>query len=225
MGLKRFTEVPEMEEMINIIEEDGVLVIDNYVPKDVVEKMHDEVLKKCKSKAGHYPFGRNLKGENLKTFGMKSATSQTFNQDWMKELYKEYTGKDRGFCSSILATWDYIHDKGLGRNGWLHFDRGNCFKYFIYLTDVDEDSGAFTACPGSRAEGKKLREKAWHNQSNYDVVPNRIEKNYKNLMGKYPEVPIIGKAGTLIIFDTDCFHKGGEVKKGKSRLVVRAHCT
>ena len=44
----------------------------------------------------------------------------------------------------------------------------------------------------------------------------------------YPEIeyeltPMLGPAGTLLIFDSDVLHKGGNVQEGKERIVVRAH--
>ena len=43
-------------------------------------------------------------------------------------------------------------------------------------------------------------------------------------MKEYPPIPVEASAGTLIVFDTDTFHKGGQCEENKSRLVVRAHC-
>ena len=96
-------------------------------------------------------------------------------------------------------------------------------KFFIYLSDIDKSCGAFSCSIGSRAEGYNLRRSAW-SVGNYDNVKNRIELDYPELLKEYPSQPIEGKAGTLIVFDTDTFHKGGKVESEKERLVVRLHC-
>ena len=37
-------------------------------------------------------------------------------------------------------------------------------------------------------------------------------------------MPVEGKAGTLIVFDSDIFHQGGKInKKGAERIVLRMH--
>jgi len=56
------------------------------------------------------------------------------------------------------------------------------------------------------------------------IVKNRIELDYPELLEEYPSEPVEGKAGTLIVFDTNTFHKGGLVEEEKERLVVRLHC-
>ena len=55
-------------------------------------------------------------------------------------------------------------------------------------------------------------------------MKNRIELDYPELLETYPPEPIEAKAGTLLVFDTDIFHKGGQVEEGKERLIVRLHC-
>ena len=219
------TDINNYDYMINLLNEDGIFIVENYISGDELTKLHDEILDKCKTEASNYEFGRNYRGPGLNSFNKNSSTYKTFNKDWMRNLYNQYFGKNDKYCSSIFATWDYKNDSGLARNGWLHFDRGRCLKFFIYLTDIDEYSGAFSCCPGSRSKGEELRETATENSTNYGDILNRIELDYRDLLDVYPCVPVEGKAGTLIVFDTDAFHKGGLVEDGKSRLVVRAHCT
>ena len=49
------------------------------------------------------------------------------------------------------------------------------------------------------------------------------ENTHKEYIEKYPFESVEGKSGTLIIFDTDTFHKGGVVEKNKERLIIRLH--
>ena len=212
-----------IQDMIEVLKKDGVFIVENYIQGDMLKQFHDEILNLCEEKGGHYEFGRNLRGPNLEGFPPDSITRQVYDSDWMRYLYSHYTGQNQGYCSAIYATYDYKSNEGLARNGWLHFDRSNCLKFFIYLTDIDKTNGAFSCSPGSRSKGKELREKAWASK-NYENVKNRIELDYKELISEFPSIPVEAKAGTLIVFDTDCFHKGGLCEEGKSRLVVRAHC-
>ena len=222
--IKSLTKGETIEKASDLLKSDGVFLINDYVTGDDLKILYDEVLNLCETEGGYYEFGRNYRGPGLKTFPSDSPIKQIYTSDWMKSLYFHYTGQNQGYCSSIFATHDYKNNEGLARNGWLHFDRTNCLKFFIYLTDINKTNGAFSCSPGSRSKGKELRKKAWVSK-NYENVKNRIELDYKELIIKYPVFPVEAKAGTLIVFDTDCFHKGGECEDGKSRLVVRAHCT
>ena len=107
---------------------------------------------------------------------------------------------------------------------WWRNGRNWFLKFFIYLTDIDKSCGAFTICPKSRQRGAELRNEAHKRSKNYHDVKNRIELDYPELLETYPPEPIEAKAGTLLVFDTDIFHKGGQVEEGKERLIVRLHC-
>lgn len=212
-----------IEEMCNILTSDGVFKIDDYISGDTLHSLHDDILNKCENEAVHYEFGRNYRGGNLLEYPRDGVVFNIYNIDWMKDLYKQYSGSLNGYGKNIFATYDYKFTGELARNGWLHFDRNWCLKFFIYLTDIDKASGAFSCSVKSRQKGEELREQAW-DVNDYDVVKNRIELDYPELLDTYPPEPIEAKAGTLIVFDTNTFHKGGQVEDGKERLVVRLHC-
>ena len=106
-------------------------------------------------------------------------------------------------------------------NGYLHFDRIYTFKYFIYLTDVNENCGPFSVVPKSHIKGKELR---LQTKGEYEELKNRILLDYPDLGYTSDEVvPVLGNAGDLMIFDTDLFHLGGVVKENNERLIIRGH--
>lgn len=146
-----------------------------------------------------------------------------FAQKWMYDLFAMYSGKVANF-QEMFVQHDYRNDRGVNRNGELHFDRLWTFKYMLYLTDVDETQGPFCTVPGSHIDGKFLRERTWSDNGSYNKAKNRIFKDYPEL--GYSEediVPITGAAGTLIVFDTDLFHLGGLVQDNKDRILIRSH--
>ena len=211
------------QDMCGVLFSDGVFKIENYLNENTLKTLHDDILDKCENEASHYEFGRNYRGDALSTFSNSSILSQVYDVEWMKNLYYQYSGTLNGYGKNVFATHDYQFTGELARNGWLHFDRNWCLKFFIYLTDIDKSCGAFSCSVGSRQKGEELRNIAW-GVRDYDVVKNRIELDYPELLETYPDEPVEAKAGTLIVFDTNTFHKGGQVEKGKSRLVVRLHC-
>ena len=221
--MQYLTKDTSLEEMYKVAKEDGVFVIQNYLEGQELEDLKSNVLAEIKSKAGHYEFGRNLRGGTLNSYPTSSAISKVFNAKWMKDLYLLITGgKDKGYGVSVYGNHDYVIGDKLARNGWLHFDRNTCWKYFIYLTDIDQESGAFTIVPKSHKLGEELHKTAWQEDSQYSGVKNRIELDYPYLLEGLDITPIEEKAGTLIAFNTDCFHKGGQIlKEGKERVVIR----
>jgi len=149
---------------------------------------------------------------------------QVYTNPWMQGLHRQYTNGSQQYGMNVFATHDYKYEGELARNGWLHFDRHWRLKFFIYLTDIDKSSGAFSCCVGSKQKGMELRTSAWNSPSHYEDVKNRIELDYPELLDQYPCEPVEAAAGTLIVFDTDTFHMGGKCDEGKERLIVRLHC-
>ena len=213
----------ELQEMCDILSSDGVFKIENYLKGDTLRNLHDEILNKCENEGSDYEFGRSYRGEAVSTFSSGSAISQVYDVEWMRVLHEAYAGYTDNYGMNVFGTHDYKFDGELARNGWLHFDRHWKLKFFIYLTDIDKSSGAFNCSAGSRPLGRELRNHAW-GAKDYEGVKNRIELDYPELLEKWPCEPVEAPAGTLIVFDTDTFHKGGKCDKGKERLIVRLHC-
>ena len=134
----------------------------------------------------------------------------------VSELYSRQECLPRDVC----ITNEIKSDK-ITRNNYLHFDRLRSLKMLVYLSNVCENSGPFVVCPDSHKKGSSLRRR-FNSLSEYKDKKNRIKIDYPEL--KYnPEIPIIGPAGTTILFDSDVFHMGGNIKKGFSRTVIRSH--
>lgn len=211
-----------IDTMVDVLKKDGIFIVENFLDNNETEDLNITMKKLCLESGGHYEFGRNYRGGNLKSYRDTNPNLfKSFDHKWMRELSEKYIGKSN-YGDNVYSTYDFISSKELGRNGWLHFDRHHCLKFFIYLTDTTKESGAFTCAKGSRKIGEELRKDAWKNK-NYNDVPNRIELDYSDLLIEFPGVPVEAPKGTLIVFDTDTFHKGGEVNEGKERLVVRLH--
>ena len=100
----------------------------------------------------------------------------------------------------------------------LHYDKIPTLKFFIYLTDTTSENGSFYCVPGSHKYTKKLQDK---NRIELKS-PEHSETRFVPLEFQSEQIPLEGKAGTLIIFDTDVFHRAGKVDKGE-RFVMRGH--
>ena len=224
--LQKIKYLNDVNETLSILQRDGIFIVKDYINGSSLDDLRKEVLEMCNN-GNDYGFGKawRLEGAALSSCGDKLPNIyKAFCNEWLFNLNQNY--KNQSFCHDIFATHDYIpvspEALEAAPNGWLHADKKNCLKFFIYLTDIDESNGAFYCSPGSVSAGYGLRQKMLRDD-NYSEK-RRLEVEFPELVKQYPPEAVNGKAGTLIVFDTDAFHMGGKVEEGKSRLVVRAHC-
>ncbi len=100
-----------------------------------------------------------------------------------------------------------------------HFDRIPTLKFMLYMNDIDTKNGALFCSPGSHHWVKKefpLPRPKFNNKEFFRKtreIPNFIIDNL---------IPLNGKEGQLIIFDTDVIHKQGLVENSNCKI-FRAH--
>ena len=212
------------DKVVETLQDHGVAVCKNYIEdfssiKEEAEKIIED------TEEADYLFGKVARiGSVEENRSQNPALAVFFSQPWMFKKFHEYTGKYVRF-SEIFVQNDYRNDRGISRNGVLHFDRIPTFKFMLYLTDVEKEDGPLSVIPGTHLDGSYLRTQATADPN----IPYADIKNWP--LVDYPElgyseeniVPICGPAGTLIAFDTDVFHRGGLVGDDRSRLMVRSH--
>lgn len=217
--IQRITDYTNLETTIPVLESDGVFIVENFLTGDDLISLQQEIQAKCDS-GKDYEFGKLYRGNELSTYNKNSAIYKTFSQPWIKALNDAYY-PGAGHGKAVIATHDYISTSNWARQGWLHFDRVRSFKFFLYLSDIDVSCGALHLSPKSREQGTKLN-KFMEEKGLYEDR-RRLEESAPEYVEAFPPEPIEGPAGTLIVFDTDTFHKGGVVEEGKERLIVRLH--
>ena len=207
--------------VINVIKDVGLYIYPNLVEKEAVEKLKEQTLNILSDRGDtDYKFGTSVNMGGLNE--QHGFIREFFDTNYFNGIAQQY---GKGEQRAVMATHDYRNDKGTERNGFLHFDRTHTFKFFLYLTDCDESSGAFRYVPGSRELGETLRTQATFDAGgDYKTIANRLEIDYLDLNYTAEDAkPLEGKAGTLFAFDTDTFHMGGVIQDGKERVVIRSH--
>ena len=144
------------------------------------------------------------------------TTQKVFSDPLMREITDQFWGKASNLNYEIFVVNDVVGTKHHAND--LHFDVVPTFKFFIYLTDTTAENGAFSCVPGSHKMAAEIREK----------LGDKISYKNRELSRDLPVteedvISIEGKAGTLIIFTTETFHRAGTVSKGE-RKVMRGHC-
>lgn len=148
----------------------------------------------------------------LKIENKDLASYHLFCNEIIQNLYQK-----KLFLSNIYQTFDNKESNHIAQKP--HIDRIPTLKFMLYVNDLDFNNGAFCLSPGSNHWAKKkfgnLR-KSYSDEKFFEDTRDIPKPILKRM------IPIEGKAGTIIIFNTDCVHHQGLVKSGKT-CIVRAH--
>lgn len=148
------------------------------------------------------------------------SITRLVQQNHLKIIADHYLG-----CNSFLNYIELMQTSGsstardlnsLSRQAMLFHrdaDHNKFLKFFVYLNDVDIDDGPHQYVRASH-----------HSPSPNTNIQNLFEdRRYRNLELVNQNLEIItctGPAGTLLIGDTHCFHKGSPPRPGHSRSIL-----
>ena len=90
-------------------------------------------------------------------------------------------------------------------------------KIFIYLDDVDENTGPLDYVPASTLGGQYANEWPWRPVSN-DLYPPQDE--FEQRIPKSAQVSLTGPAGSMAFCNTSGFHRGGYVTGSRPRVMA-----
>lgn len=209
---------------IDVLDQYGCCVINNYLNEEELDNLKSEFDKVFSDPEKNnvcvinkHP--TNDKGmyaicETNKLQDSYKTIKNTFISSFMQKIADKYFKCDHFLNDEIFLTHE--QPSKIELLPW-HFDRRHALKFYINLVDVDETHGAFAYDIGSHREG--------HFRANYYMlsgtkvgeIPNDIP--IKEL---HRPTTITTKAGSLVIFDTDGFHKEGLLTEGE-RKIIRGH--
>ena len=160
--------------IVDIINEYGIV----FVPRYLVNSQLTDVTKEAKSilskiqEKDKYGFGKIVRLQL--PLRQHPAISTFFKQKHMYDLAVKYFGHGNfNMNDEVFIGHDYKKTDNPPRNSDVHFDRGFCLKYFVYLSDVGENDGPFCCMPKTHELGADLHKKAW--KKTYE----KRKKNYR----------------------------------------------
>ena len=211
---------------LNKIKSEGIVVIPNYLSLPICEKIINEI-NSFKKKERIISEKDEGIGGDLRIFNFEdySLTTQEFARNsFIQNLVSQYTRTPLE-TKSVLAG-KVVFDKSYKTNsgGDWHRDADlSQMKAMVYLTDVGEKNGPFTFI-------KKSNDFDFKRQSKKYPFLQRLIFLFKGLPTKPPRysdsdiknqiefqnniMKIIGRAGTLVIFDGGYIHRGDVIKEG-----------
>lgn len=211
-------------EIVSQVNDNGAAVIPKLFSGEALERLNYEFSNaftrtyECIQQVRHEPGKQLWCHTELMNKEEFPAVEAVFINSLFKKISREIivgseVGEDFAFHHKIAFTHEFkpitITD--------VHFDALRALKFFIYLVDVDESNGAFRFAKGTHIENSKYRAEFLRQGGQL--------RDLFNVAGSNEAIdlkPICAPAGTLIIFDTDTFHQGGELQEGKERKVMRA---
>ena len=213
------------DEIIDTLNIHGIAIIKDYVPGKELDKFRSSFQSlfendyNCLDSRINHP--NNPDGKQV-IFDPKKAAEEgmpeycdMFHSQFINTITQSYFAPHSySLNPQIILT--HLHPAEKSILPW-HFDRIQTLKFWIYLKDATKEDGAFEYCPGSHWEGRYRA--GYHMATGTPVraIPNDIvDHRIQN------PVTLEARAGDLIIFDPDGFHRGGVVAPGHERLVVRA---
>lgn len=226
------------EEAFSTIQKEGLFKVEQFLNDKEVQSLKNELISTFDTmetgeefsfpdhKESSYPFGKicRVSSGYLNSFPNILAS---FNHTELHALTDKYFNKPHQKLFQVFFSHEYLtpdQADGATRNSFLHVDPYHAFKFMIYLTDCDENSGAFRYIKGSHIDGQEARE--GHSVEGLMGDKYRLDEN-PDLFNKYSEDDVVyasGKSGDLLVFTTDIIHGGGIVKKeGLERIGIICH--
>ncbi|MEO1925961.1 MAG: phytanoyl-CoA dioxygenase family protein [Gammaproteobacteria bacterium] len=249
---KLFLSKKNIKESITSLEKDGILVINNFLPKDNFASLQSEIRERTKNIAAKIPeqtgdkpgfhapsefpggFDR-LDGATLNRFINIDSENTPILYDF---IHSPRFANLCSYSSSLQHTprkfkiYKMIHgdsDKTHDLQQDLHTDTfHSVIKLWFFLEDVKNEDGFMYSVGSHKMTFKRL---LWeYKRSILACLPRsphkggsfRLDKNDLEKMNFPQATAFAPKANTLLIADTRGFHCRGKAKKGAVRLAIYA---
>lgn len=222
-----FNSERKSESVIAQLKKYGIACVPNYLTSETVEKLNSEfeniLTRKSHSILSQAKHPGNTDGrvtrfnpwheDAVKDF---PHIANIFNDEFMREIAQSYFAPHLfDFNDEVFIT----HELPCVTPSlpW-HFDRVQALKFWFNLTNTTAKDGAFEYCPGTHWEGRYRV--GYYLSQGYGIedIPNDIDEE----VIRNP-VTLELKAGDLLIFDPDGFHRSSRVLEGGEQRVLRAH--
>lgn len=207
----------DIAKIVSDINNDGYSLVDSWFSLDELNRLRDlfEIIINDKSLNTEYSVGKTsrLLKEHENT-PERLELRRLMRGDKTKSICDKFFKGDYKLNPDIFLALDVVGSKHIAHD--LHFDIIPTLKFFVYLTDTDARNGALRIVPGSQNWTQRLRLEH----------PEKLSLKNRDISRHLPhlgdEVSIDGKAGDMIIFHTDVFHRTGDVSNGE-RKIIRGH--
>jgi len=205
----------------------GITIVPDYLKDKVLEELNQEFEKSLTENYPSiisqykHPTNKDGKVASINPYHEKAQSDfpsmvSVFMDPFLRSISEEYFSPHPfKHIAEIFSTHELPCEVPI--LPW-HHDRIQSLKYWFYLKDTCREDGAFQYCPGTHWEGHYRAGFFLLQGIPIEELPNDIDPD----LIRNP-VTLELKAGDLLIFDSDGFHSGGVVSKGRERRVLNGH--
>jgi len=222
-----FTALANVDSVISHLKKHGIACVPGYLTCEIVDQLNNEfeniLTGKSQSILAQTPHPGNTNGRvaRLNPWHAQAEIDfpkigGVFKDDFMRKIANSYfSPHPYDFNDEVFITHELPCETP--SLPW-HFDRVQSLKFWFNLTDTTAQDGAFEYCPGTHWEGRYRV--GYYLSQGYGIedIPNDIDED----LIRNP-VTLELKAGDLLIFDADGFHRSSRVFEGGEQRVLRAH--
>jgi len=217
---------------LNNLKKDGIVKLNNFYGKQHLKNVNDRFTELATNSFKDFKFTvhpslKNLKSneDNINYYEVQSLTNYIYLREPLLFLDDILILLNNPKLLSLLQDYFNCIPKLTGINirrsfvnnltdmetNYYHRDENsyNFLKMFIYLNDVDLDSGPFTYVIGSHKDKNKIKEKYHFNDNE---IINKYSKN--NIFYSTANL------GDVIVANTRAFHKGTKVKTKERTMIT-----
>ncbi len=158
----------------------------------------------------HIPHNRGRNEWRMSELIRQSAVLKLVADGALHQIAQDYLGC-RPILTSVTLWLDPVYDGRFEAHVYHYDNDGPRFlKFFIYLSDVNADSGAHAYIQGSHGHVKPRSFQLSRRYERDDLLRHYGAEN---------EIVFAAPAGTILAEDTAGFHKGMDLKKGYRLLM------
>lgn len=214
------------------IKKDGYFVFPHRIDSELIEELKTfslnqpaELCPKLTDGTTHQVFNPDAPQTNRYNFGDADLSGlsavKTLSRAYLfRSIAEAYIGRPP-VLSAVNMWWTAVGSKtpSSAAAQYFHYDYSHpkWLKFFVYLTDVNTNSGPHCLIPGSHKSDKMGA--AFRKPNRSRIKDSEIESAYP---GKYLE--LCGPAGTISVVDTRCWHKG-KMPTLNNRLIFELYFT
>lgn len=182
------------------------LVFENDLGKDVCDKLIADI-ESVLAEPNHPRVWKDAIGADSRILGFERDIGDLIKNleiDRRLEAIEEYLGvKIRSWY--LMANRVLAVENNLGSGGGWHRDSpySHEVKCIWYLSDVKSENGPFEFVPGTHVNAIERRE-------DYPLGVNRFDA----LKEEEAPVEVTAGAGSLLVCDTKCIHRGKPIRRG-----------
>ncbi len=212
----------DIDHVVNCLNADGIYMSRGLLGEETVRKLNDEFdlllahefkgVKQSKQRGRGRSF--RVKYKSLEN-GTLPACREVFFCENFKSIASKYMPSGSRINSDLVGTYDDKYPSFI----FDHFDTLRALKFMIYLLDTNQENGAFCYARGTQIDNAQLRRRHFRFGGSCESLPKVLVR------GDFvSQESFTGPAGTVIIFDTEGFHRAGKMADGTTRRIIRSRC-